>query len=225
MSARVPRVATPRGTPRNPHKGKIVLGVDLNVSIHQTPIDEGTSSCPSSHEVPAVQLGGSQQLTLIDVDSIDDDVVVSSASAFAEAKNKSRRNRGGTIVDIDSEDSTRCGANNRNKRRRVPPNQPIINCETYANLTSANSMRYGMRSVETMLLPPLPPSPPPPPKEPTFSCPVCMGSLVEETSTKCGHIFCKACIKAAITAQKKCPTCRRKATMKDIIRVYLPSTN
>ncbi|KAL6506540.1 hypothetical protein OROGR_024721 [Orobanche gracilis] len=70
----------------------------------------------------------------------------------------------------------------------------------------------------------LPPAPPPPPKEPTFSCPVCMGALVEETSTKCGHIFCKACIKAAIAAQSRCPTCRKRTTAKDIFRIYLPTT-
>lgn len=67
--------------------------------------------------------------------------------------------------------------------------------------------------------------PPPPPKEPTFTCPVCMGPLVEEMSTRCGHIFCKKCIRAAIAAQSKCPTCRRKISMKNTIRVYLPTTN
>ena len=66
---------------------------------------------------------------------------------------------------------------------------------------------------------------PSPLKEPTFNCPVCMGQLAEEMSTKCGHIFCKSCIKASIAAQGKCPTCRRKITMKDTHRVYLPATN
>ncbi|KAL2549672.1 RING/U-box superfamily protein [Forsythia ovata] len=65
---------------------------------------------------------------------------------------------------------------------------------------------------------------PQPPKEPKFTCPVCMGPLVKEISTKCGHIFCKTCIKTAIAAQNKCPTCRRKITMKDTIRFYLPAT-
>ncbi|PNY06721.1 E3 ubiquitin-protein ligase rnf4-like protein [Trifolium pratense] len=66
--------------------------------------------------------------------------------------------------------------------------------------------------------------PPEPPKEPVFSCPICMGPLVEEMSTRCGHIFCKACIKAAISAQAKCPTCRKKITVKELIRVFLPTT-
>ncbi|KZV39074.1 hypothetical protein F511_30447, partial [Dorcoceras hygrometricum] len=67
--------------------------------------------------------------------------------------------------------------------------------------------------------------PPPPPPEPTFNCPICMGPLLEETSTKCGHIFCKVCITKAIAAQHKCPTCRVKITSKSIFRVYLPATN
>ena len=70
-----------------------------------------------------------------------------------------------------------------------------------------------------------PKSPTPPPKEPTFNCPICMGPLVEPSSTKCGHIFCKACIKAAIATQAKCPTCRKRVTVKELIRVFLPATS
>ena len=44
------------------------------------------------------------------------------------------------------------------------------------------------------------------------------------TSTKCGHIFCKACLKQSIAAQGKCPTCRKKMTMRNTFRVYLPAT-
>ncbi|MCL7046751.1 hypothetical protein MKW94_015948 [Papaver nudicaule] len=65
--------------------------------------------------------------------------------------------------------------------------------------------------------------PKPPPKELAFNCPVCMSSLVEATSTKCGHIFCKQCINYSLSAQSKCPTCRKKLSMKDTIRVYLPA--
>lgn len=68
-------------------------------------------------------------------------------------------------------------------------------------------------------------APPLPPKEPTFTCPICMGPLVEEMSTKCGHIFCKTCIRSAIAAQAKCPTCRKKVTVKELIRVFLPATS
>ncbi|XP_049885440.1 probable E3 ubiquitin-protein ligase bre1 [Pectinophora gossypiella] len=43
-------------------------------------------------------------------------------------------------------------------------------------------------------------------------CPICMDSLASTTvaSTICGHVFCMACIKAAVKANgKKCPTCRK----------------
>lgn len=63
------------------------------------------------------------------------------------------------------------------------------------------------------------------PKKPLISCPICMGPFVEEMTTKCGHIFCKTCIKDAIKAQAKCPTCRKKITsVRQLIRVYLPTT-
>ncbi|KAK6141841.1 hypothetical protein DH2020_024413 [Rehmannia glutinosa] len=205
-----------------------MLDVDLNaVPPCESRDPEGTSIRTRSQDRQAAQ----ENATLpspIDVEAIDDDVIISSPRAFAEvtlcfqAKNNSRRTREHTIVvDLESDhlmlqDDERSA---RNKRRRVSTNQTIINCDLYINLDGcSNSKRKSGQSVT------LPPPPPPPPKEPTFSCPVCMGALVEETSTKCGHIFCKACIKAAIAAQTKCPTCRRKTTAKDIFRIYLPAT-
>ena len=59
---------------------------------------------------------------------------------------------------------------------------------------------------------------------PTFTCGICMDELTEETSTKCGHIFCKKCIDAAIAAQHKCPSCRQKLNKRDTLRVYLPKS-
>ncbi|CAH8352286.1 unnamed protein product [Eruca vesicaria subsp. sativa] len=135
--------------------------------------------------------------TMIDVDAIDDDVVESSASDFAEAVSKSsgsRRRR------VESGGTT-------NKRRRVPPNQPVIDCEHVPETSKAQA-----------------PAPPPPPEEPKFSCPICMCPFTEEMTTKCGHIFCKGCIKMAISKQGKCPTCRKKVTARELIRVFLPST-
>ncbi|KAF7032357.1 hypothetical protein CFC21_043536 [Triticum aestivum] len=61
------------------------------------------------------------------------------------------------------------------------------------------------------------------PREPKFSCPVCKNELVDASSTICGHIFCQKCIEASIQAQKKCPTCRRKLTMRSFHRIYLPT--
>ncbi|KAL9275276.1 E3 ubiquitin-protein ligase RNF4-like protein [Drosera capensis] len=220
MSAKVSRTV-PLKPSRIPHRGK------NNVTIPATlnHIEEGTSSRPpDSHGSHAVQQGEPPQPTLIDLDSFDDDVVVSSASAFAEAKNNARRNRKRNIVDVDSEEVAISGPSNRIKCRRVPPNQPTINCDAHIIKSTTYLVMTATPPPPPVATPPPPPPPPPPPKEPAFSCPVCMGPLVEEMSTKCGHIFCKSCIQASIHAQKKCPTCRRKLAMKDIIRVYLPAT-
>ncbi|ESQ49310.1 hypothetical protein EUTSA_v10021816mg [Eutrema salsugineum] len=63
-----------------------------------------------------------------------------------------------------------------------------------------------------------------PVEEPKFYCPICMCPLTEETSTKCGHIFCNSCIKKAISHQPSCPSCRKHVTASDLIRIYLPTT-
>ncbi|KEH40845.1 zinc finger, C3HC4 type (RING finger) protein [Medicago truncatula] len=62
---------------------------------------------------------------------------------------------------------------------------------------------------------------PEPPEEPR--CPICMDPFVEEMTTRCGHIFCKNCIKNVIRIQGKCPTCRKKVTSRQLIKVFLPS--
>lgn len=38
-----------------------------------------------------------------------------------------------------AEERTRVAQNNRNKRRRDPPNQTIINCDLYINLESSSN--------------------------------------------------------------------------------------
>ncbi|KAJ0051554.1 hypothetical protein Pint_01524 [Pistacia integerrima] len=199
---------------------------DLNAPPCESRDREGTSNDISLHEVLAGQQGPSIPPAPIDVEAIDDDVIESSPRAFAEAKNNSRRNHGRDfVVDVDSGNigrttrlTTRLTNNNRGKRRRVSPNSTVINCDLYINLEgTSNAMR------ESVSVPP--PPPPPPPKEPIFTCPICMGPLVEEMSTKCGHIFCKACIRSAISSQAKCPTCRKKVTVKELIRVFLPATS
>ncbi|KAJ7950470.1 E3 ubiquitin-protein ligase RNF4 [Quillaja saponaria] len=198
---------------RGYRRRKPVLDLDLNIAPPGESRDqEGTSTQVGPHDVQAGQERLSVPPSMIDVEAIDDDVVESSPTAFAEAKSNSLRNRGRTIVDVDLEDRTRAAQNNQNKRRRDPPNRTIINCDLYVNLESSSSPVIETRK-------------PSPPKEPTFNCPICMGPLVEEMSTRCGHIFCKSCIKAAISAQGKCPTCRKKVTVKELIRVFLPATN
>lgn len=43
------------------------------------------------------------------------------------------------------------------------------------------------------------------------SCPICLESAIsrEPVSTRCGHIFCKACISLALRNVKKCPMCKQ----------------
>ncbi|XP_039602515.1 probable E3 ubiquitin-protein ligase DTX3 isoform X2 [Polypterus senegalus] len=41
------------------------------------------------------------------------------------------------------------------------------------------------------------------------SCSICMGEMVErETLDKCGHSFCKECLKQAFQVKRACPVCR-----------------
>lgn len=209
---------------RSQRRRKTGLNVDLNAVPPSDNRDQvGPSARSQSQDYETSWVAAPILPPPIDLEAIDDDVMLSSPRAFAEAKNNSRRNHGRVIVvDVDSDErSSRGSQNGRNKHRRVSANQTFINCDLYINLEAAsNSVRDNVNPMVSQ-----PPPPPPPPKEPTFNCPVCMGPLVEEMSTKCGHIFCKACIKSAIAAQNKCPTCRRRVTMKDIIRVYLPAAS
>lgn len=190
--------------------------IDLNVTPNETRDQEGTSNAANARGFSADNNRGEfvpapSVPPTIDVDAIDDDVVESSASAFAEAKNKSTgARRRPVMVDVDSGCTSGMPANISNKRRRVPPNQPVIDCDHVIVLT--------MPAGESVSKAPTPQ------EEPKFTCPICMCPLTQETSTKCGHIFCKDCIKMAISSQGKCPTCRKKVTAKDLIRVFLPAT-
>lgn len=187
-----------------------------------------------AHDGPGQEPVGSAQPALIDLDDFDDDVVVlSSPRAFEEAKNKSRRIRRtrAVVIDVESEES-RIRQGQADKRKRGPSNQPIINCELYVDPEGSSAsvvtlpLLAGLtdnRAQPHYVAPPSPPPPPPLPEQ-AFTCPICLGPFVDEVSTKCGHIFCKACIQASIKTKASCPTCRRKVTMKNFFRVYLPTT-
>ncbi|KAK9140922.1 hypothetical protein Scep_010603 [Stephania cephalantha] len=226
------RMSSRASSRRSTRRRRTALEVDLNDAPEEgsdaPAMAEVIGEPPEDNSLAAVAAAAvAATLGAIDVEEIDDDVVISSPRSFAEARNKARRNNGVTVIEDDlqirSGDSeevvTRLSLSSNNARRRRTSNQAIIDSDSYINLEGSNSSkrRKVTKSVE--------PSPPPPPKEPVFTCPVCIGPLTEETSTKCGHIFCKKCIKTAIAAQSKCPTCRRKLTAKDTFRVYLPSTN
>ncbi|XP_061346996.1 uncharacterized protein LOC133292583 isoform X2 [Gastrolobium bilobum] len=183
-------------TVRSYRRRKTNLELDLN----RVPDEE---SREEEQEPPSTQL-----VPMIDVDAIDDDDV---------ARNNSRRIRERTVVDVeDSEDRARVGR--KHDRCREPLKMPtFFHCGPRGNLEgSSSSVKINARKS---------PEPPPPAKEPVFNCPICMGPLKEEMSTRCGHIFCKHCIKAAIASQGKCPTCRKKVTVRELIRVFLPSAS
>lgn len=67
-------------------------------------------------------------------------------------------------------------------------------------------------------------------KTPTkkICCPICWDD--EQTikrrkrklmSTTCGHVFCDQCIRSAVQLQSKCPTCRKKLTLRQLHPIFL----
>ncbi|KAJ6874318.1 hypothetical protein NC651_032966 [Populus alba x Populus x berolinensis] len=88
---------------RGYRRRKTVL--DLNAPPTEGRGDEGTSSRNEPQGVQASQQGQSLPTPTIDVDVFDDDVIESSSTAFAEAKNNARRARGrAVVVDVESGD-------------------------------------------------------------------------------------------------------------------------
>ncbi|XP_055304844.1 uncharacterized protein LOC129569731 [Sitodiplosis mosellana] len=57
----------------------------------------------------------------------------------------------------------------------------------------------------------------------TLECPICYESVSDRdpVTTKCGHLFCSACIKQTIKKLKKCPICNVSAKSADLRRIYL----
>ncbi|KAG1330891.1 E3 ubiquitin-protein ligase RNF4 [Cocos nucifera] len=229
----------------------MVLNVDLNVPPLESSMADGASGsahpCISQGATVSVNpqcnhsTRGQQgavptsnnglRSSPIDVEALEDDVeMFSSLRGFSETRNRARRNQPVMVVldeDLETrprpsgvtigESVTTLSLNTHAKRERIPTNMTIINCDLDLDPEEENDAkkRIVMKSnlePEKVVA-----------KEPTFTCPVCMNPLVEASSTICGHIFCDSCIKASIKAQKKCPTCRRKLTMNNFHRVYLPT--
>ncbi|KAJ4818848.1 RING/U-box superfamily protein [Rhynchospora pubera] len=180
----------------------------------------------------------------IDVEAIDDDedvTILSSSQTLPLASNVSRRGwRSVVYLDDDGdvveevnprqsgvtveEDVRIVSGNSHNKRVRISSSADGSGNKN--NRQTKRRTRNKVIEIQPELPQPIPVEvpPPPPPKEPTFSCPVCLSQLSEPCSTTCGHVFCQSCIKTAIQAQKKCPTCRKKLTNKGFHRLYLPNT-
>ncbi|KAI3787130.1 hypothetical protein L1987_41362 [Smallanthus sonchifolius] len=112
------------------------------------------------------------------------------------------------------------GNNQRNQRRRVQRRPPSVDLEDPTTLVPDPIAPSPPPPSPASPPPPLP-SPPPPPPQRHFMCPICMGPLVEMTSTSCGHLFCDICIRTALSVQPKCPLCRRDAIQEDLFRIYL----
>ncbi|XP_070540046.1 E3 ubiquitin-protein ligase RNF4-like [Ptychodera flava] len=61
-----------------------------------------------------------------------------------------------------------------------------------------------------------------------ITCPICMddekqikANKRQLMSTVCGHIFCNKCIRGAVQTQHKCPTCRKKLSMRQFHPIFL----
>ncbi|GFZ02017.1 hypothetical protein Acr_15g0006260 [Actinidia rufa] len=201
MNTRGLRGPSQTGSVRNTRRRKMALDVDLNVPPSENLDQEGPSAHSNPRGVQAGQQGGSAPPAPIDVDAFDDDVVICSPRAFAEvaAMATPLRQCAPTLTSVDATDWTSArqhrmcpmifGTKDKRKEgKRIsewkgederrgdicsPIQYPCINF-----VTSNGMERENVQSVE-----------PSPPKEPTFKCPVCMGQLAEEMSTKCGHIF------------------------------------
>ncbi|KAK7349002.1 hypothetical protein VNO80_23822 [Phaseolus coccineus] len=139
-------------------------------------------------------------------DNDDDDVVELSPTTFAQARsNQRRRINRRSIYDIDDETGEL-------------PKQIVIDGKVYRTVETGSSSTEDNAKEDNAKK-----SPEPPPKKPALDCPICMAAFVEPMSTRCGHIFCRGCITTAISTQNKCPTCRKKVTKNQLIRVFLPS--
>ncbi|XP_060664157.1 uncharacterized protein LOC132796850 [Drosophila nasuta] len=57
----------------------------------------------------------------------------------------------------------------------------------------------------------------------SYECPLCLNSVHqrEPCATRCGHIFCKECIKTAAHLEQKCPLCKKEISIPELLRIYL----
>ncbi|XP_014490879.1 E3 ubiquitin-protein ligase RNF4-like [Vigna radiata var. radiata] len=137
-------------------------------------------------------------------DTDDDDVVELSPTTFAQTRsNQKRKIHRRSIYDIDDETGEL-------------PKEIVIDGKVYRTVETGSSSTE--ENEKKTAEPPEPPK-----KPPALDCPICMAAFEEPMSTRCGHIFCRGCINPAIAAQGKCPTCRKKVTKNQLIRVFLPS--
>ncbi|XP_065862769.1 uncharacterized protein [Euphorbia lathyris] len=189
------------------------LELDLNYPIPSSlDLSLGLTFYSSTQEVqpqvnrwPQVQI--SNALAALD----EEEVSIISPQAFAQARERNHtRGRRESVGEATGCDGTVCP----NCKRQIPDG-----CQVCKPGTSSKNKAENVSVIQE------PPHPASVPEELLFSCPVCMGALMEPTSTKCGHIFCKECLLRALKSlHNKCPTCRQKVGKRGIFRVYLPTT-
>ncbi|KAG0609228.1 hypothetical protein M758_8G168200 [Ceratodon purpureus] len=181
------------------------------------------------------------------VDDEDDDVVVSSPRSFAQAVLRARLESQQPTRHAVTEDplELRLGPGGESSLRTSPtqqprqgrrgrPARPTIDLTTPSRTPPVNDdcvvileyaksrKRKNPVPLEPAFMTEVPPITPVQEAESyKLNCAICMDTMKEETSTICGHIFCRNCIYGAINSQKKCPTCRKKLTLKNTHRIYL----
>ncbi|XP_002127685.2 uncharacterized protein LOC100182651 isoform X1 [Ciona intestinalis] len=146
------------------------------------------------------------------------------------------------LVDLTLTPSDRSSNSRTQSRERTPTTQrrsrPLSNIRrsnqsqpTPARRT--DTARSSTASASRVMIPPETPTVIDPRFQnlPEINCPVCLETLKtilsqgnEIRSTVCGHVFCHNCISLAIRSSKKCPTCRRKLTLKNVHPLYLTIT-
>lgn len=64
--------------------------------------------------------------------------------------------------------------------------------------------------------------------ESSVKCPICLETVSQFqkngsklVSTICGHIFCSQCLRSTITTMHRCPTCRKKLTLKQYHQLFI----
>ncbi|XP_020152207.1 uncharacterized protein [Aegilops tauschii subsp. strangulata] len=193
------------GAWRRAQDGSVTTGEAVE-DLDRSPIAAGGGG-GGQHEAPNT---AGTRAAPIDVEALGD-----------ERRSRAKIKRRVVVVDLEADaDQEGCGdartTFNRlsgNKRRKVPP---VISLSPDREERSSNQRNSTVRVSR--------PSANAAPNEPTFTCPVCLNKMELPSATSCGHVFCEKCIKAAIKAQKKCPTCRKRLGPKSYRRVYLPAT-
>ncbi|XP_073223531.1 uncharacterized protein [Cicer arietinum] len=168
-----------------------------------------------SLQLPNILTTASQHLHRIDIEDSDDDVIESSPRSIAQAISNAKRIRKRDRVESNLENQSMPTYFMHDMIRRTiePIGDVYINLEANTSVEIENTKKSPETNKEHE-----------DPKETSFNCPICMAPFVEEMSTRCGHIFCKKCIRRAVSLKGTCPTCRKKVTPSGLIRVYLPSS-